>query len=170
LLDTSEPHLLAELSAAGDGLAALLGRPRTLVAECDLYDAVMSPPRTEGRVGLDAQWDDDMHHALHALLTGERQGYYVDFGSLAALSKVYTPDVRHDGSYSAFGGRVHGRPVDRLRTPAYRFVAYLQDHDQVGNRELGDRLPEITPPRLRDRGAVELLTAPVTPMLWMGEE
>ena len=170
LLDTSEPHLLAELSAAVDGLAALLGRPRTLVAESDLNDAVMITPRSEGGYGLDAQWDDDMHHALHALLTGERQGYYVDFGSLAALAKVYTSAFLHDGSYSTFRGRVHGRPVDRLRTPAYRFVAYLQDHDQVGNRALGDRLPEITPPRLLDVGAVLLLTSPYTPMLWMGEE
>ena len=130
LLDTSKPHLLAELSAAVDGLAALLGQPRTLVAESDLNDAVMITPRSEGGYGLDAQWDDDMHHALHALLTGERQGYYVDFGSLAALAKVYTSAFLHDGSYSTFRGRVHGRPVDRVRTPAYRFVAYLQDHDQ----------------------------------------
>ena len=170
LVDTSTPHLLAELSAHVDDLEAELGQPRTLVAESDLNDPVMITPRSEGGYGLDAQWDDDMHHALHAILTGERQGYYVDFGSLAALAKVYTSAFLHDGCYSTFRGRLHGHPVDRVRTPAYRFIAYLQDHDQVGNRALGDRLAEITPPRLLDVGAVLLLTSPFTPMLWMGEE
>jgi maltooligosyltrehalose trehalohydrolase len=170
LVDRSPRHLLAELSERVDQLETQLGQPRTLVAESELNDPVMITPRQEGGYGLDAQWDDDMHHALHAVLTGERQGYYVDFGSLATLAKVYTSAFLHDGTYSTFRGKVHGRPIDRERTLGFRFVGYLQDHDQVGNRALGDRLPEITSPRLLDVGAVLLLTAPFTPMLWMGEE
>ena len=111
-----------------------------------------------------------MHHALHALLTGERQGYYCDFGSLPVLAKVLTSAFLHDGTYSTFRGRVHGRPVDRARTPGWRFVVCLQNHDQVGNRAVGDRLPELTSPGLLRVGAVLLLTSPFTPMLWMGEE
>jgi maltooligosyltrehalose trehalohydrolase len=170
LVDTSTPHLLAELSAEVEALSAQVGRPLTLIAESDLNDPVMITPRSEGGYGLDAQWDDDVHHALHAALTGERQAYYVDFGSLAVLAKVLTSAFLHDGTYSTFRGRVHGKRVDRTALPGYRLVAFLQDHDQVGNRAIGDRLPEITTPELLRVGAVLLLTSPFTPMLWMGEE
>ena len=170
LVDSSTPHVLAELSAKVDALSGELGRPLSLIAESDLNDPVMITPCAAGGYGMDAQWDDDVHHALHALLTGERQGYYGDFGSPAVLAKVWTSAFLHDGGYSSFRGRRHGRPVDRVRTPGYRFVACLQNHDQVGNRVAGDRLPEITSPGLLRVGAVLLLTSPFTPMLWMGEE
>ncbi len=170
LADSSTPHLLTELSAEVSALAGLLGRPLTLIAESDLNDPVMITPRAAGGYGLDAQWDDDIHHALHALLTGERHGYYCDFGSLAVLAKVWTSAFLHDGGYSSFRRGRHGRPVDRVHTPAYRFLAFLQNHDQVGNRAAGDRLPEVTSPGLLRVGAVLLLTSPFTPMLWMGEE
>jgi maltooligosyltrehalose trehalohydrolase len=130
----------------------------------------MFTAREEGGYGLDGQWDDDVHHCLHALLSGERQGYYEDFGSLAALAKVFTRGFFHDGTYSTFRGRNHGKPVDRENTSGYRFVAFLQNHDQVGNRAAGDRLSEITSAGLLRVGAVLLLTSPFTPMLWMGEE
>ncbi|MDT4933704.1 MAG: maltooligosyltrehalose trehalohydrolase [Pseudonocardiales bacterium] len=169
LHDTSPTHVLAELSAEVDALAESVGRPLNLIAESDLNDPVMITPRPEG-YGLAAQWDDDVHHALHALLTGERQGYYCDFGALNVLAKVLTSAFLHDGTYSTFRGRVHGKPVDRARTPGYRFVGCLQNHDQVGNRAVGDRLPELTSRGLLAVGAVLLLTLPFTPMLWMGEE
>jgi maltooligosyltrehalose trehalohydrolase len=169
LHDTSPTHVLAELSAEVDALAETVGRPLNLIAESDLNDPVMITPRPEG-YGLTAQWDDDVHHALHALLTGERQGYYCDFGALSVLAKVLTSAFLHDGTYSTFRGRVHGKPVDRARTPGYRFVVCLQNHDQVGNRAVGDRLPELTSRGLLAVGAVLLLTSPFTPMLWMGEE
>jgi maltooligosyltrehalose trehalohydrolase len=169
LHDTSPTHVLAELSAEVDALAESVGRPLNLIAESDLNDPVMITPRPEG-YGLAAQWDDDVHHALHALLTGERQGYYCDFGALNVLAKVLTSAFLHDGKYSTFRGRVHGKPVDRARTPGYRFVGCLQNHDQVGNRAVGDRLPELTSRGLLAVGAVLLLTLPFTPMLWMGEE
>jgi maltooligosyltrehalose trehalohydrolase len=117
-----------------------------------------------------AQWDDDVHHALHALLTGERQGYYEDFGSPECLEAVFTGAFWHAGTWSPFRRRTHGRPVDRERTPAHRFVAFLQDHDQVGNRATGDRLTATLSPGQLRVAATLLLTGPFTPMLFMGEE
>ena len=173
LVDLSARHILEELATEVDALSAHLRRPLTLIAESDLNDPRLVRSRDAGGYGLTAQWDDDVHHSLHAVLTGERQGYYADFGSLAVLAKAYTGAFVHDGSWSSFRGRMHGRRVNRDDTPAYRFVAFLQDHDQVGNRALGDRLsgePDPLPPALLKVGAVLLLTSPFTPMLWMGEE
>jgi maltooligosyltrehalose trehalohydrolase len=170
LVDTSTPHLLAELSSAVSALSGRLGRPLSLIAESDLNDPVMITPLAAHGLGMDAQWDDDIHHALHAMLTGERQGYYVDFGSLEVFTKVWTSAFLHDGTYSTFRGRVHGRPVDRSHTPGYRFVGCLQNHDQVGNRAAGDRLSKIASAGLLRVGAVLLFTSPFTPMVWMGEE
>jgi maltooligosyltrehalose trehalohydrolase len=169
LQDSSPQHILAELAERTEALQAEVGRPLTLIAESDLNDPIMVEPRPHG-YGLDGVWDDDVHHALHSTLTGETQGYYCDFGSLAVLQKVLTSAYLHDGTYSTFREKVHGRPVDRANTPGYRFVVALQNHDQVGNRAVGDRLPELTSPGLVRVGAVLLLTAPFTPMLWMGEE
>ena len=170
LIDSSEPHLLAELAADVDALCAHLSRPLILIAESDLNDPLMIDARSSGGRGLDAQWDDDVHHQLHALLTGERQGYYADFGTLPGLAKALTSGFFHDGTFSEFRGRPHGRPVDRVATPGYRFVVFLQDHDQVGNRAKGDRLSQLTSAGLLRVGALLLLTSPYTPMLWMGEE
>ncbi|MCW2527551.1 MAG: putative glycosyl hydrolase [Pseudonocardiales bacterium] len=170
LHDSSTPHLLAELSERVEALSARLERPLTLIAESDLNDPSMVTSRAEGGYGMDAQWDDDVHHALHTALSGERQGYYSDFGSMSVLAKVMTRAFFHDGTYSSFRERRHGRPVDRAHTPGYRFVVCLQNHDQVGNRAVGDRLPEIASTEVLEVGAVLLLTSPFTPMLWMGEE
>jgi maltooligosyltrehalose trehalohydrolase len=169
LHDSSPVHVLAELAEEVDRLEKEVGRPLTLIAESDLNDPVMITPRPAG-YGLDAQWDDDVHHALHALLTGERIGYYCDFGSLEVLAKVLTRAFLHDGTYSTFRQRVHGKPIDPTTTPGWRFVVCLQNHDQVGNRASGERLPELTSPEMLRVGAVLLLTSPFTPMLWMGEE
>jgi maltooligosyltrehalose trehalohydrolase len=170
LQDSSDTHLLAQLSSEVDALAAHVRRPLVLIAESDLNDPVMITSREAGGYGLDGQWDDDVHHALHSLISGETQGYYNDFGSLAAVAKVLTRAFYHDGTYSTFRGRLHGKPVDQNRTPGYRFVVTTQNHDQVGNRAAGDRMPEITSPGLLRIGALLLLTSPFTPMLWMGEE
>jgi maltooligosyltrehalose trehalohydrolase len=170
LQDESPTHILAELSAEVDALSRQLDRPLTLIAESDLNDPVMITPRELGGRGLAAQWDDDVHHALHSALTGETQGYYCDFGPMHVLAKVFTRAFLHDGTYSTFRGREHGRPIDPRRNLGWQFVVCLQNHDQVGNRAVGDRLPEIASPDLVRVGAVLLLTAPFTPMLWMGEE
>src|SRR5699024_294206 len=128
-------------------------------------------PGGAGGLGLAAQWADDIHHALHVRLTGETQGYYADFAAPEALGKVLTTTpLFHDGSYSSFRGRRHGRPVDLATTPAWRLVASLQTHDQVGNRATGDRLCHRLTPGQAAIGAALLLTAPYTPMLFMGEE
>jgi len=170
LVDDRAVHVLEELSAAVDALAAALGRPLALIAETDRNDPRTVTPREAGGLGIHAQWDDDVHHALHAPLTGERQGYYVDFGTMTALATVLTGAFLHDGRWSTFRGRSHGRAVDRARTAGWRFVASLQTHDQVGNRALGDRLSHLTTPDRLRAGAMLLLTAPFTPMLFMGEE
>jgi maltooligosyltrehalose trehalohydrolase len=161
---------LEELAAQVQALAALLNRELVLVAESDANDPRLVTSREAGGYGLTAQWSDDFHHTVHAAITGERQGYYADFGSMAALAKTCTKVFFHDGIWSSFRGRTHGRQVDVFRIPAHRFLGYLQDHDQVGNRATGDRIAATLPPGLVKVGAGLVLTAPYTPMLFMGEE
>ena len=170
LVDTRAMHILEELAVAVEVLAAHLRRPLFLVAESDLNDPRLIRPREAGGYSLDAQWGDDVHHALHAALTGERQGYYVDFGSLETLAEALTSGYVHAGTPSTFRGRFHGRPVDPTVTPGWRFVTYLSNHDQVGNRAIGDRPSMTLPPGLVKVGAALLLASPYTPMLFMGEE
>ncbi|MFG2333318.1 malto-oligosyltrehalose trehalohydrolase [Streptomyces sp. NPDC048604] len=172
LADTRALTFLEELSAAVDALGAEEGRELFLIAESDLGDPRTTRPRAAGGLGLHAQWNDDFHHALHTALTGEAQGYYADFARapMAALAKTLGHVFFHDGSYSAFRGRHHGRPVDRVRTPAHRFLGYAQTHDQVGNRALGDRLSASLSPGLLACAATLVLTGPSVPMLFMGEE
>ncbi|MEV3854855.1 malto-oligosyltrehalose trehalohydrolase [Streptomyces sp. NPDC050095] len=163
---------LEELSGEVDALGERLGRPLFLIGESDLGDPRVVTPRAEGGLGLHAQWNDDVHHAVHAAVTGERQGYYADFARepLAAVAKTLTRGFFHDGTFSSFRGRRHGRPLDRARTPAHRLLAYTQTHDQIGNRAQGDRLAATVPPGLLACAATLVLTGPFTPMLFMGEE
>ncbi|MEW1778498.1 malto-oligosyltrehalose trehalohydrolase [Streptomyces sp. NPDC086777] len=172
LCDTRACHFLEELSSAVAALAAESGRPLFLVGESDLNDPRVITPRAEHGLGLDAQWNDDFHHALHAALTGESQGYYADFARAPffALAKTLTGGYFHDGTYSAFRGRRHGRPLDRARTAGHRLLGYTQTHDQIGNRAQGDRLSAALSPGLLACAATLILTAPFTPMLFMGEE
>ena len=163
-------HFLEELAAEVHALAALLNRELILIAESDANDPRLITSREAGGYGLTGVWSDDFHHAVHAAITGERQGYYVDFGSMAALAKTYTRVYFHDGIWSAFRGRTHGRQVDVFRTSAHRFVSYLQNHDQVGNRAVGDRISAHLSADLIKVGAGLVLTGPYTPMLFMGEE
>ncbi|MEV4824180.1 malto-oligosyltrehalose trehalohydrolase [Micromonospora sp. NPDC049274] len=169
LPDSRAVPILEELAIAVESLSTHLGRPLSLIAESDLNDPRLITPREAGGLGLHAQWNDDAHHALHTLLTGERQGYYGDFGSLETLSDVLTGGFFHAGTWSSFRNRHHGRPVDP-RIPGHRMVAYLQNHDQIGNRATGDRISASLSPSLLRVGATLLLTAPFTPMLFMGEE
>jgi len=170
LADDTATHLLEELATETEALSAHLGKPLSLVAESDLNDARLVTPRAAGGYGLDAQWDDDIHHAIHAAVSGERFGYYVDFGSIATLATTLRRTFYHAGTFSTFRGRVHGRPVDQLTTPASRFLAYSLTHDQVGNRAVGDR-PScyLSAGQLAVRAAL-VLCSPYTPMLFMGEE
>ncbi|MEW2619426.1 malto-oligosyltrehalose trehalohydrolase [Streptomyces sp. NPDC048106] len=172
LYDTRARHFLEELSEAVDGLAAELGRPLFLIAESDLNNPRFITPRAEHGLGLHAQWNDDFHHALHTALTGESQGYYADFARapFAALARTLTGGYFHDGTYSGFRERHHGRPLDRARVAGHRLLGYAQTHDQIGNRAQGDRLSAHLSPGLLACAAALVLTAPFTPMLFMGEE
>ncbi|HET8590574.1 MAG TPA: malto-oligosyltrehalose trehalohydrolase [Nakamurella sp.] len=170
LVDHRAVHLLEELVVEVQALSAHLGRPLSLIAESDLNDPRLYTPRAAGGYGLTAAWNDDFHHVLHVALTGETTGYYADFGSMAAIAKVLTAGYFHDGTHSSFRGRAHGRPIDTRTTEAWRLVGFAQDHDQIGNRAAGDRLTAQLDHRQLAIAAVLLLTAPFTPMLFMGEE
>ena len=170
LADSQATHLLEDIAIEVDALAPHVRRPLTLIAESDLNDPKMITPREAGGYGLTAQWNDDFHHVLHVALTGETEGYYADFGSMSAIAKVLTMGFFHDGTFSSFRGRDHGRPVDTRLTPSWRFVGYSQDHDQIGNRAAGDRLTAQLSYDELAVAAVLVLTGPFTPMLFMGEE
>ena len=170
LSDTSEVHLLEEMAVETAALSAHLRRPLTLIAESDLNDTRLVTPREAGGYGLDAQWSDDFHHAVHVALSGETAGYYADFEPLEALAKVCERGFFHDGTWSSFRDRVHGAPVDIARMPAWRLVVTNQNHDQIGNRARGDRLAEHLDDDQLACAALLTLAAPFTPMLFMGEE
>jgi malto-oligosyltrehalose trehalohydrolase len=163
-------HFLEELRAEVAALAATLNRELVLIAESDRNDPRLVGAPEAGGYGLGAVWTDDLLYAVAAAITGERAGPHRDFGSLAAIAKALRWVYYHDGTWSSFRGRSHGRPVDVLHTPAHRFVGYLQNHDQVGNRATGDRISDRTTADLVKVGAGLVITAPVTPMLFMGEE
>ncbi|BDU05798.1 malto-oligosyltrehalose trehalohydrolase [Nocardia cyriacigeorgica] len=170
LADTTAIHLLAELAAETDRLAAHLGRPLTLIAESDLNDPRLITARAGGGYGLAGQWNDDLHHAIHAAVSGERQGYYVDFGSLDCLARTWSHGFFHAATHSTFRGRRHGRPIDQATIPPSALLAYTCTHDQIGNRALGDRPSAyLSDGQLAVKAALALL-APYTPMLFMGEE
>ncbi len=174
LVDTSPVHILEEMAIETAALSAHLGRPLTLIAESDLNDTRLVTPREGGGYGLDAQWSDDFHHAVHVALTGEISGYYADFEPLSALAKVCEKGFFHDGTWSSFRGRDHGVPVDTDHMPTWRLVVCSQNHDQVGNRARGDRPSDPAPGHLDDDqlacAALLTLCGPFTPMLFMGEE
>ena len=173
LVDTTAIPILEELSAETEALAEQLGRPLSLVAESDLNDPRMVTPRRDGGYGMTAQWDDDIHHAIHTAVSGERQGYYADFGSLATLATTLRNGFFHAATYSSFRQRRHGRPLDTTEfsgVPATRLLAYTCTHDQVGNRALGDRPSQnLTYGQLAVKAAL-VLGSPYTTMLFMGEE
>lgn len=172
LVDDSPRHVLASLAREVDALSVALRRPLSLVAESDLNQPRTVLPVEAGGLGMTAQWSDDFHHALHTLLTGESQGYYADFAEdpFHALATTLTGAFFHDGRHSSFRGTNWGAPVDRSAVPGWRFLGYLQTHDQVGNRAVGDRIGSGLSPGPAKIGAALVLTSPFTPMLFMGEE
>ncbi|MEZ2390727.1 malto-oligosyltrehalose trehalohydrolase [bacterium RCC_150] len=170
LRDERAVHILEDLATLADGIEAETGIPKTLIAESDLNNPRLIYRRDTNGYGLEGQWSDDFHHAVHVNLTGETEGYYADFESLSALAKVLEHGFFHDGSYSSFRGRHHGRPIrPGLAHPA-ALVVCSQNHDQIGNRAAGDRLTaKLSYGRLA-LAAVLTMTSPFTPMLFMGEE
>jgi maltooligosyltrehalose trehalohydrolase len=168
IFDFSAYPFLAELADMVKEHAARRGREFFLIPESDLNDAKVVAARTEGGYGLDAQWNDDFHHALHALLTGERDGYYLDFGLLGHLAKAHEEGFVYSGQHSPYRGRRHGNSSRRLH--AKRFVVFSQNHDQVGNRFHGERLSRLVPFEALKLAAGVVLLSPFVPLLFMGEE
>jgi maltooligosyltrehalose trehalohydrolase len=151
-----------------ENLSVQLGRHLFLIAESDLNDPRLLWSRERGGFQLAAQWSDDFHHALHTVLTGERAGYYSDFGKLADVAKALRNAFVFDGVYSAHRRRVHGRPAHGMN--GRRFLGYLQNHDQIGNRAMGDRSSRLMSLGRLKIGAALVLTSPFVPMLFQGEE
>jgi maltooligosyltrehalose trehalohydrolase len=168
IVDTSARPFLRELAEETGALSRRLDRPLWLIAESDLGDVRVVTPRDQGGLGLDAQWADDFHHAVHAALTGERQGYYVDFGSPEQVATAMRQGFVYTGQYSGFRRRRHGS--DPGPVPAGRFVVCIQNHDQVGNHQFGERLADLVSFEQLKLAAGLLLLSPFVPLLFMGEE
>lgn len=168
-VDRSAVHFLEQLSTETEILEAVLARRLVLIAESDLNDPRIVTSREAGGYGIDAQWSDDFHHALFAALCpGERTGYYVDFGSLAQLAQALERTFVYDGIYSAYRKRDHGRSARDLSQ--HCFLGYIQNHDQVGNRAIGDRINHIAGLDRAKIAAAIYLLSPFVPMIFMGEE
>lgn len=167
-MDRSAIHFMEQLAGEVRALEAQTDKQYVVIAESDLNDPRLVRAPEAGGYGLDAQWSDDFHHAIFALLTGDRSGYYADFGKMADLAKSLKSVFVYDGIYSGFRDRTHGRPVEGL--PAWRFLGYAQNHDQVGNRAQGDRLCHIASMDRAKIAAALVFTAPFVPMIFQGEE
>jgi len=168
ILDQSAQHFLRELAEAVHGAQTKLGRQLQLFAENDTNDVRLIEPREIGGYAIDAQWNDNFHHALHTLLTGENTGYYEDFGQFSQLVKAFSEGFVYTGQYSSFRRRRHGGPSKGR--PTSQFVVFSQNHDQIGNRKGGDRLCSTQPLEKLLLAAGGVLLSPYLPLLFMGEE
>jgi maltooligosyltrehalose trehalohydrolase len=168
IVDQSATHLLEQMADAVHAEGRARGRPVHLIAESDLCDARLLRHADAGGYGLDAQWADDFHHALHVALTGERDGYYADYRGLVDLVDQLRDRYVYAGRWSPNRGRTVGRPAPDV--PYDRFVVCIQNHDQVGNRVHGERLGELVDAGGRRMAATAMLTSPFVPLLFMGEE
>jgi maltooligosyltrehalose trehalohydrolase len=168
IYDASPTHILREIGEAAREEGRRLGRSAHVVAESHDNDRDLVRTAAEGGIGLDAVWSDDFHHAVHALLTRESAGYYADFGAPAHLARAIAEGFAYQGEPSAYFGRERGTPSADL--PGERFVISVQNHDQVGNRVLGDRLGTILPFEAAKLAAALMFVAPALPLVFMGEE
>ena len=169
LVDRSAIHFLEQLAVETETLGAALGRRLVLIAESDLNDPRIVTSRECGGFGIDAQWSDDFHHALMTVLSREKAGgYYIDFGSLAQLAKALEKTFVYDGIFSLHRNRVHGRPAGGLSQ--HRFISFIQNHDQVGNRAVGDRISDIAGLDRAKIAAALVLLGPFVPLMFQGEE
>jgi len=168
ILDISSYSFLEELAMAFHEQAARMKRQAYLIGESAANDARLIKPQNLGGYGLDAQWNDDFHHSLHVLLTGEQTGYYQDFGQLQHLVRAFQEGFVYSGQYSRYRQRKHG--VSSRNIPAHRFVVFAQNHDQVGNRMNSERLSQLVPFEALKLAAGIVLLSPFIPLLFMGEE
>ncbi|HKR26387.1 MAG TPA: malto-oligosyltrehalose trehalohydrolase [Acidobacteriaceae bacterium] len=167
-MDRSAINFMEQIAAEIHGLQAETGRHYVVIAESDLNDPRQVTAPEAGGYGMDAQWSDDFHHALVTALSGDRRGYYADFGNLEQIAKALRDVYVYDGRYSPYRNRIHGKPVDGL--PGWRFLGYAQNHDQVGNRARGERLSQIVSFGRAKIAAAMVMTAPFVPMIFQGEE
>jgi maltooligosyltrehalose trehalohydrolase len=168
ITDLSPKHILTEIGDAIHAQECDLGRKLHVIAESDLNDPKIISPKETGGYGLDAQWSDDFHHSVHSYLTGERFRYYQDFGGIKDIEKALRNGFVYDGRYSKYRGRTYGAPSSSL--PGEKFVIFMQNHDQVGNRPDGARLGSLLNPSALKVAVGLLLLAPNIPLLFMGEE
>ena len=168
IVDTSAIHILEQMKMEVEKLSEQLGRSLVLIPESDLNDPRLLWPRERGGFQLDAQWSDDFHHALHTVLTAEKTGYYSDFGKMEDLAKAFQRAFVYDGKFSTHRRRVHGRPIGNLS--GHKFLGYLQNHDQIGNRAGGERSSALMSLGKLKIGAALVLTSPFVPMIFQGEE
>ena len=168
IFDQSATPFLAEIASSIRCLGERLGRRVHAIAESDLHDPRMIRPVEIGGYAMHAEWNDDLHHSVHALLTGEREGYYADFGSVQDLTSVYNDSYAHAGRWTVHRRRRHGAPPTGV--PKERFVVCVQNHDQVGNRLLGERLSTLVSSESLKLAAGAMLLSPSIPLLFMGEE
>lgn len=168
IIDRGANHFLNELSQRVDALEEKTGRKYILIAESDLNDVRLINPYEKGGYGLEAQWVDDFHHSVHTFLTGENEGYYSDFGKFEFLQKTFQQAFVYDGIYSDFRKKSVGNSPAAV--PSSQFVVCIQNHDQVGNRMLGERLSELISFESLKLAAGFMLVSPYVPMLFMGEE
>jgi maltooligosyltrehalose trehalohydrolase len=166
--DLSAKHILKELVEETEKLSDELGIRKYLIAECDLNDAKYIQPHAIGGYGLHAQWIDEFHHAIHAVATGERAGYYADFGQLDHLRRGFTEAFIYNGQYSLHRNKTFGN--DASDRPFSQFVVFSQNHDQVGNRMKGDRLSTLISFEALKLAAGTVIMSPFIPLLFMGEE
>jgi maltooligosyltrehalose trehalohydrolase len=168
IFDMSAQPFLQQLADRVHALGAAAGRHVILIAESDLGDPRMVRPREGGGLEMDAQWLDDFHHAVHTLLTHESDGYYADFGGIDALVSCLNRGFVYAGEYSRYRRRSHGAPAPDI-SPS-QFVVCSQNHDQIGNRMIGDRLASGLEPAALRLAAATTILSPFTPLLFMGEE
>ncbi len=168
IIDRGARHFLKELSEQVDHLEQKTGRRYALIAESDLNDTRVINDYDSGGYGLEGQWVDDFHHAVHTVLTGENAGYYKDYGKMAYLAKSFKQAFIYDGMYSDFRKRTVGNSPEGISPK--KFVTCIQNHDQVGNRLLGERLAELVSFEKLKLAAGILISAPFVPMFFMGEE
>ncbi len=168
IIDRGARHFLKELSEKVDELEKKTGRNYTLIAESDLNDIRLVTSYTKGGYGLEGQWVDDFHHAVHTVLTGEDAGYYKDYGKMEYLAKSFEQGFIYDGMYSEFRKKTVGNSPKGISKK--KFVTCIQNHDQVGNRLLGERLAQLVSFEEQKLAAGILITAPYVPLLFMGEE
>jgi maltooligosyltrehalose trehalohydrolase len=168
IFDLGPRHILCDIQDTAEAISHRHGRWVHIVAESDLNDVRPLLPRQQGGYGLAAQWSDDFHHTVHAYLSGEQQGYYIDYGRAQDFPKLFEEAFVLDGGYSIHRDRSHGAPVAGLTGD--RFVVCIQNHDQVGNRAVGERLGTLISPPAQRLAVSLLLLAPYLPLLFMGEE